>query len=84
MELSALREARRNEPFAPFYLKMVDGSAVLIRHPEFMAIPESGRRVVVFDEHDVMSILDPLLIVAIAYPHTQQTATPDQGNGNPS
>ena len=77
MELSAIREAVRQQPFVPFRLKMADGSDVLVRHPEMIAIPEAGRRVVVFNEYDALTILDPLLIVSINFPATQQSSTND-------
>ena len=37
--LEAVREALHAQPFEPFDLKLVDGRAFTIRHPDFAAVP---------------------------------------------
>ena len=68
MELSALREAKQTYPFKPFQLRLADGRGFFVHHPDYMAVPDTGRRVLVFgkDEKDC-EIIDPLLVVSISY-----------------
>jgi hypothetical protein len=42
MELSAIRDAVHKQPFQPFRLRLADGRAVTVRHPDFIAIAETG------------------------------------------
>jgi hypothetical protein len=68
MELSAIRDAVRQQPFQPFSLRLTDGREVPVVHPEFIAIADTGRRVVVFPPKSATwSVIDPLLVVSIEY-----------------
>lgn len=63
MDIRVVREALRKEPFEPFVLRLADGGSLSVRHPEFVAIGK--RRLVVIEEDDSWSILEPLLIVSL-------------------
>ncbi len=66
MDVTAIREAMRALPFRPFRLRLADGRELLIPHPDFMAVAPNGRRVVAFNPaDDSLSILEPLLILAL-------------------
>jgi len=65
MDVNAIREAVRTRPFQPFRLRLVGGRGVLIPHPEIIAVGPNGRRVVVFNPDESMSILEPLLILSL-------------------
>lgn len=68
MELSAIRDAVHQQPFQPFSLRLVDGREVTVRHPDFIAIADTGRRIVVFPPKSAnWSVIDPLLVVSIEY-----------------
>jgi hypothetical protein len=68
MELSALREAKQAVPFRAFRLCLADGRSFLIHHPDYIALPTTSRRIVLYgkDEKDC-EIIDPLLVVSIRY-----------------
>jgi hypothetical protein len=63
MDLRVVREALRKEPFDPFVIRLADGRALTINHPEFVAIGK--RRLVVIEPDDSWSILEPLMIVSL-------------------
>ena len=68
MELQAIREATHQVPFQPFTLRLADGRAIEVRHRDFIAMPEMGRRVVVTGAHDeFVEIIDSLLIVSLTF-----------------
>jgi hypothetical protein len=64
MHLDVLRAELHRQPFEPFTLRLTDGRSLFVRHPDFVAL--GARRVVVIDENDEnMSIIEPLLILSI-------------------
>lgn len=65
MDLVGLREAIRRQPFEPFTIRLADGRAMAVRHPEFVAI--GHRRVIVVAEDDSWSVVEPVLIVSLDY-----------------
>jgi hypothetical protein len=65
MDLEGLREALRRQPFQPFTIRLADGRAMAVRHPEFVAV--GHRRVIVVEEDDSWSVLEPVLIVSLDY-----------------
>ena len=66
MDLQGVREALHRQPFEPFVMQLADGRSLSVRHPDFVAVGK--RRIVVLDEHDASSFVDPLLIVSIDWP----------------
>lgn len=65
MNLSGLREALRKQPFEPFVMRLADGRAEHIKHPEFVAIGPSV--IVVVREDNSWSSIEPLLIVSLDF-----------------
>jgi hypothetical protein len=63
MDIRVVREALRKEPLEPILMRLADGRSLSVRHPEFVAIGK--RRLVVIEEDDSWSILEPLLIVSL-------------------
>lgn len=82
MEVNAIRETMHVRPFQPFRLRLADGRELIIRHPDFIAVAPNGRRVVVFDQEDAMSVLEPLLIVSIEA--AASGSGKQSGNGPPA
>jgi hypothetical protein len=68
MELFALREAKQRNPFQAFRLRLADGRSFAVHHPDFMSVPEGGRRVLIYgkDEKDC-EVIDSVLIISISY-----------------
>jgi hypothetical protein len=65
MDLEGIRIALRRQPFEPFTIRLADGRAMAVRHPEFVAV--GNRRVIVVAEDDSWSVIEPILIVSIDY-----------------
>jgi hypothetical protein len=65
MTIQQLRAAYRATPFRPFTIRMADGRAFLIPHPDFMSMSPSGRTVIVYQDDESFSILDLLLMTEI-------------------
>ena len=67
MTVEQLKLAHSAAPFRPFTIRMADGRAFPVTHPEFMSRSPSGRTVVVQHGNDITSILDLLLMTEIEY-----------------
>jgi hypothetical protein len=39
--LDRVREALRQQPFRPFWLRLVNGGSYLVKHREFVALPQT-------------------------------------------
>ena len=63
MDITGVREALHKQPFEPFVIRLADGRALAVRHPDFVAL--TSRRVIVGGEDDSWSIIEPLLIVSL-------------------
>lgn len=63
MDIGGIREALHKQPFEPFELRLADGRALPVGHPDFVAL--GTRRIVVIAEDDSWSFVEPLLIVSI-------------------
>ena len=53
------------KPFQPFDIRLADGRAIRVQHPEFVARSPSGRTAVVFQPDDSMTVLDVFLAVSL-------------------
>jgi hypothetical protein len=65
---------------------MVNGPSYVVRHPEFVALPQSGRqRHIVYFGEDGVHLLDLALIqeVVLAEDPTATVSRPDEGDGGP-
>jgi len=56
------RAALHQTPFRPFTIRIADGSAFEVRHPDFVAISFSGCTAIVYESDERYSILDLLLM----------------------
>jgi hypothetical protein len=63
MDIEGVREALHKEPFQPFVMRLADGRALTVPHPDFLAVGK--RRLVLIDENDGWSFIEPLMIVSI-------------------
>ena len=52
----------QQQPFRPFSIRMADGRAFDVGHPDFVAMSPTGRTIIVYQENDNFSVLDlPLM-----------------------
>jgi hypothetical protein len=65
MDIDGIRQARRRQPFQPFAIRLADGRALPVPHPEFVAI--SPRRIIVVAEDSSWSVIEPLMVVSLDY-----------------
>jgi hypothetical protein len=53
------------QPFRPFKIRMADGRAFDVAHPDFVAQSHSGRTVIVFHPDETYTVLDLLLMTKL-------------------
>jgi hypothetical protein len=63
MDIGGVRAALHRAPFEPFVIRLADGRAEPIHHPDFVAL--SKRLVYVVREDDTWMTIEPLLIVSL-------------------
>ena len=62
MTTEQFRETLHQQPFRPLTIRMADGRAFPVVHPDFIAQSPSGRTVIVFQSDERYSVLDLLLM----------------------
>jgi hypothetical protein len=87
MQLDRVRDAIRQQPFRAFRITLANGSSYLVKHPEFVAMPQTPRkRDIVFYGEDGVHIIDLALIqelIVAEEPAASSATKPnDEGNGD--
>jgi hypothetical protein len=77
MDIGGIREAIHQEPFEPFAMRLADGRALSVRHPDFVAL--HPRRIIVINDDASWSVIEPLLIVSIDYDTPPRKGTNGSG-----
>jgi hypothetical protein len=77
MDIAGVREALHRQPFEPFQIRLADGRALAVPHPDSVAL--GTRRIIVVSKDDQTSIIEPLLIVSL----DTIPSPPSGGNGSP-
>ena len=70
MTTAQVRKLYEARPFRPFEVRMADGRAIRVDHPEFMSFSPSGRTIVVNykdADEDNFEIIDLLLATALQF-----------------
>ena len=62
MTVDQFRAALHRVPFSPFTIRMADGRAIDVPHPDFVAHVPTGRTVIVVHPNESHSVLDLLLM----------------------
>jgi len=72
--IEQIREAMHTQPFLGFTVKLVDGQSYRVKHPDFIAVPESprGRNLVVHDREG-MHLIDLNVVVELEVPTAAET-----------
>ena len=77
MTIDKLQEVHHAVPFRSFTIRLADGRAYNVPHPDFLSYsPNGGRTVIVYGAGDSFSILDLLLVTDLA---VHQTAASTNG-----
>jgi len=63
MDIEGIRQALHKQPFDPFSIRLADGRALPVPHPDFVAV--SPRRIIVVAEDGSWSVVEPILIVSL-------------------
>jgi hypothetical protein len=63
VDIAGVREALHKSPFQPFVIRLADGRALSVPHPDFVAL--TPRRVIVGSENDSWSVVESFLIVSL-------------------
>jgi hypothetical protein len=64
MTAGQLLRTLRAVPFQPFFLFLVDGRQLLVRHPELLVL-SAGGRIATLQDRDSQESIDVLMIVSI-------------------
>jgi hypothetical protein len=62
MTTDQFRATLHQQPFRPFTIRMADGRAFKVAHPDFIAQSPSGRTIIVFQSDKQYCVLDLLLM----------------------
>jgi hypothetical protein len=73
-----LRSMQTTQPFRPFLIKLADGRAFRVNHPEVVSCSLNGRELVVHDE-DGMHLLEMLLVAEMTRAPIEPSSTKDNG-----
>jgi hypothetical protein len=74
-----VREAMHRQPFLGFTVRLVDGRSFQVKHPDFIAVPETvrGRNLVIHDKGT--HLIDILHVVEIEEPEPPEEQEPSNG-----
>jgi hypothetical protein len=72
-----VRRAMHRQPFRPFFIKLADGTAYQVRHPDFVAVTHRSELVFVGDDEGFHEI-DMRLVAEIETPATAPAQTESQ------
>jgi len=65
MTTEALYERHHARPFQPFAIRLGDGQALRVEHPEMLAYAPKGRTAVVYRRNGSFQIIDLLLLTGL-------------------
>src|SRR5277367_2917421 len=66
MTIEAFKKHRATKPFQPFAVHLADGRWLAIKHPEHVAMSQSGRTVAILDlEVDAFETVDLLVVTSL-------------------
>jgi hypothetical protein len=78
MDLQGIRAALHRRPFEPYTLRLADGRALPVPHPDSVAVGQ-GRGVVIGAD-DSWSVVEPLMVVSLEF--NRPTARAQTGAGS--
>ena len=67
MTTDSIRHVLFAQPFAPFTLRLTDGRAFEVSHPEILFAPPGARTIVLYLDNDRYNLIDLLHIASIDF-----------------
>lgn len=67
MTTDSIRQALHAQPFSPFTLRLTDGRAFEVTHPEVLMAPPGARTIVLYLDNDRYNLIDLLHIASIDF-----------------
>ena len=71
MTTEALRQLHAARPFQPFHIRLGDGQALPVEHPEMLAYAPKSRTAVVYKKDGGFQIVDLLLVTGLEVGRTR-------------
>lgn len=68
MTSEQLKATIRQQPFRPFTIRMVDGLAFTVTHPDFVMVSPTGRTAILFEPDDSYRVVDLMLMNELEVP----------------
>ena len=65
MTTAALQRLHQTRPFQPFVIRLGDGQALTVDHPEFLAYAPNSRTATVYSTDGSFEIIDLLLVTGL-------------------
>jgi hypothetical protein len=65
MTTDALKRFHQATPFQPFVIRLGDGQALPVQHPEFLAYSPNARTAIVYSEDGSFQLIDLLLVTGL-------------------
>ena len=79
MTIEGLKPWVEATPFKPFVMRLSNGRAVHVRHPELLARSPSGRTVLVYTSGDAFEMVDLLHVMTISQGNGKRKARRSNG-----
>lgn len=67
MTNESIRQALSARPFIPFTIRMADGRAFAVRHPEMLLAPQGARTIVLYLGDERYNMIDLLLVSSLDF-----------------
>ncbi|MFM8290960.1 MAG: hypothetical protein ACKOC4_04585 [Planctomycetia bacterium] len=71
MTSEQLKTTLAQQPFRPFTIRMVDGRAFTVSHPEWVIVSPTGRTAILFAPDDSYHVVDLMLMNELEVPATK-------------
>jgi len=68
MTSEQLKATLKQQPFQPFTIRMADGRAFTVAHPEWVMVSPTGRTAILFKPDDSYSVVDLMLMNELEVP----------------
>ena len=67
MSIEEIRKINQTHPFKPYTVRVSDGDALHVPHPDFLLIPPVGGTVVIVNQQGCLSLVDAAHITKLEF-----------------